>query len=146
VLNQAGADFGALLTDLLAPYAADREIELKGPKFLLTQSSAVAFSLAAHELATNANKYGSLSRDNGKLGVGWRVDTSGERPYFEMIWTESGGPVVPSRTPAAGFGRNTIEQSLAQTIDGTVTLDFAPTGLVCTIRAPLSERLGITPN
>ena len=40
----------------------------------------------------------------------------------------------------------TIEQSLAHTIDGTVTLDFAPTGLICTIRAPLSERLGATLN
>lgn len=146
VLNQTGADFGALLTDLLAPYSVDRAIELKGPKFLLTQPSAVAFSLAAHELATNASKYGSLSRDSGKVGVDWRIDSSGDRPYFEMIWTESGGPAVPSRTPAAGFGRTTIEQSLAYTIDGKVLLDFAPTGLVCTIRAPLSDRLGAALN
>ena len=146
VLNQWGADLGGLLTDLLSPYTVDRQIELNGPKFQLTQSSAVAFSLAAHELATNANKYGSLSQDNGKLAIGWRIDAGAERPYFEMVWTERDGPAVPSRTPRAGFGRNTIEQSLAQTIDGTVTLDFAPTGLICTIRAPLSDRLGAALN
>jgi hypothetical protein len=28
-------------------------------------------------------------------------------------------------------------------IDGTVDFDFRPQGLVCTIRAPLSERLGV---
>jgi hypothetical protein len=33
-------------------------------------------------------------------------------------------------------------QSLAKAIDGTVSLDFLP-GSTCTIRAPLTERLGI---
>ena len=42
-----------------------------------------------------------------------------------------------------GFGRTAIEQSLAKAIDGTVSLDFLPTGLTCTIRAPLTERLGM---
>jgi two-component sensor histidine kinase len=60
---------------------------------------------------------------------------------FQLAWVESGGPAVvtPERT---GFGRSTIEQSLAQAIDGRVSLDFATGGLVCRITAPATERLG----
>jgi two-component sensor histidine kinase len=87
-------------------------------------------------------KYGALSSSEGKLHIAWalRADAANE-PVFHLAWVESGGPAVvePART---GFGRNTIEQSLAQAIDGRVSLDFAPGGLVCRITAPVTDRLG----
>ena len=95
-----------------------------------------------HELATNATKYGALSSAQGRLRIAWELRSDAvNEPEFQLDWVESGGPAVvaPART---GFGRNTIEQSLAQAIDGRVVLDFVPSGLVCKITAPVTERLG----
>jgi len=71
-------------------------------------------------------------------------DAGGES-VFALEWKEIGGPVVVQPT-RAGFGKFAIEQSLSGTVDGTVSLDFLPAGLVCTIRAPLSARLGTLAN
>jgi two-component sensor histidine kinase len=135
-------DLRGLLTDILAPYSIDHLIEMGGPRLTLASDATVAFSLAIHELATNATKYGALSRTQGRLDIAWGVrrDDGGEN-VFELRWTESGGPRVVA-PEASGFGRIAIERSLANTVDGAVSLDFQPAGLVCTIRAPLTARLG----
>ncbi|MBA4100326.1 MAG: hypothetical protein C0484_26575 [Rhodospirillum sp.] len=144
-LDASAADLRVLLTDILAPYA-HRNILLDGPAFTLASDAAVAFSLATHELATNAAKYGAFSNSNGRLHVAWTV-ARGERGenVFALEWRESGGPAVTQPT-RAGFGKFAIEQSLSSTVDGTVSLDFLPAGLICTIRAPLSARLGTLSN
>ena len=53
-----------------------------------------------------------------------------------LRWTERGGPPVkkPTRT---GFGSRLIERSLARELAGEVTLSYEPTGVVCTINAPV---------
>lgn len=141
MLDASATDLHGLLRDLLAPYSIDR-IELDGPSFNLGAEAAVAFSVAIHELATNASKYGALSTPEGRLGVQWSI-LAGERgePTFNMRWTERGGPEV--RAPKRkGFGHTAITRSLANSVDGAVTLDYAPGGLVCSIHAPMSPRLG----
>jgi two-component sensor histidine kinase len=144
-LDASAADLRGLLTDILAPYA-NRNITLDGPAFTLAPDAAVAFSLATHELATNAAKYGAFSKAGGKLGIAWTVARGEDgRSVFALQWTESGGPGVAPPT-RAGFGKFAIEQSLSSTVDGTVSLDFLPAGLTCTIRAPLSARLGALSN
>jgi two-component sensor histidine kinase len=142
VLENAHADLRSLLTDILAPYSIDHTIKMNGPAFMLSSEAAVAFSLTAHELATNAIKYGALSNSGGTLDLKWDItrDEHGEN-QFKLEWRESGGPIV-SEPAKSGFGRNVIELSLTLTVDGTVDLDFGPAGLVCTIRAPVTARLG----
>jgi two-component sensor histidine kinase len=142
VLDNADADLKSLLTDILAPYSIDHTIKMNGPAFTLSSEAAVAFSLAAHELATNAIKYGALSNSGGALDIRWDVtrDEQGEN-QFKLQWRESGGPSV-AKPARSGFGRNAIERSLAHTVDASVVLDFDPSGLVCTIRAPVTARLG----
>ena len=142
VLENAHADLRSLLTDILAPYSIDHTIKMNGPAFMLSSEAAVAFSLTAHELATNAIKYGALSNSGGTLDLKWDItqDEHGEN-QFKLEWRESGGPIV-SEPAKSGFGRNVIELSLTHTVDGTVDLDFGPAGLVCTIRAPVTARLG----
>jgi two-component sensor histidine kinase len=44
------------------------------------------------------------------------------------------------RAPARrGFGTRLIERSLAEDLNGEVRIDFASTGVVCTVDAPLDQ-------
>jgi hypothetical protein len=61
------ADLASLLKAILAPCGR----EVRGPSIKLAENAAIAFSIATHELATNATKYDSLSRIDGTLNVAW---------------------------------------------------------------------------
>jgi anti-sigma regulatory factor (Ser/Thr protein kinase) len=65
-------------------------------------------SLALHELATNAAKYGALSNESGKVEICWTIAGSGNRLKF--IWEERGGPRVaaPTRSVVIGHGNALI--------------------------------------
>lgn len=135
-------ELGPLLSSILAPHANDERLRLEGPRILLARDGATAFALAINELATNATKYGALSNDKGCVDVRWSVngDDAG-KPVFRLTWAEEGGPLVtsPSR---AGFGTRTVEQSLKEAIDGEVAMQFLRDGMVCAVKAPLTQRLG----
>ena len=110
-------------------------VSLSGPRILLPPKEAVAIVMALHELCTNAVKYGALSNDTGRIALGWsRAD--GAAPRLKLVWREEGGPSVtpPKRR---GFGSLLLERTLAQDLDGNVTTEFRPEGLVCSIEAPL---------
>jgi two-component system CheB/CheR fusion protein len=96
--------------------------------------------MAFHELATNAAKYGALSAKGGQVEVDWRLLDIGGRTLLEIAWAERGGPLVrpPSRR---GFGTQFVQRALAREFDGAVSLQFAPTGLNCCMRLPLSAKL-----
>jgi two-component sensor histidine kinase len=63
----------------------------------------------------------------------WGIDGD----FLDLCWTESDGPPVQAPT-RRGFGLTLIEHSLAASSGGHVDLDFAPQGLVCTIRFALA--------
>jgi two-component sensor histidine kinase/integral membrane sensor domain MASE1 len=92
-----------------------------GPQF------AQNFSLALHELVTNAAKYGALSDRNGKVAVFWTIEHEGENNRLKLKWQESGGPQVlqPTRT---GFGT-----TLLKAIFANVRFDYAEEGFGCEI-------------
>ncbi|WP_210166508.1 sensor histidine kinase [Microvirga vignae] len=96
------------------------------------------FAMALHELATNAVKYGSLSAEAGELQIIWNLIKTDEGPQLSLTWTETGGPLTwkPTRK---GFGSRLIERGLSRELGGSVTLDYRPTGLVCTFSFPLPE-------
>jgi two-component sensor histidine kinase len=105
---------------------------VEGPELRLGPKSAVAFSMAVHELATNAVKYGALAREAGHVDVRW----SAADGRFRWQWRESGGP--PVAAPARrGFGSRMIERALALQFSGQATIDYEAAGIVCTIDAPL---------
>lgn len=112
-------------------------VNLDGPDVHLGSGALVGLSLAIHELATNAVKYGAMSNDSGRIDVHWDI-TYDTPQCFRMRWTERGGPPVePPRR--RGFGSRVIEEGLAHEFDGRVELRFAREGLECTIQAPLRE-------
>jgi two-component sensor histidine kinase len=105
----------------------------------LTPSMALALSMAVHELATNAAKYGALSVSAGQVSISWSV-MPGEPRQLTLCWQERGGPPVSPPT-RKGFGTRLIERSLAQELAGEVSLVYVPTGVVCTVKAPLPESM-----
>jgi len=136
--NWDGAEMSEIVSQALSPYQNLREerFHVTGPHVRLAPRMALALSMALHELATNAVKYGALSNAAGELHLTWSVDRSISPARLRLRWEEKGGPPVtpPKRR---GFGSRLIERSLAQDLEGDAKIEFAPTGVVCTVDAPL---------
>ena len=128
----------AIVDQALEPFRGDGEscIHVRGPYTQVHPRMALALAMALQELVTNAIKYGALSNSSGEVSVLWTIDRSASAERLELTWEETGGPLVQTPTHR-GFGTRLIERSLAQDLDGIVQIDFAPTGVVCTVDAPL---------
>jgi two-component sensor histidine kinase len=114
-------------------------IRVEGPALRLSARCALALTLALHELATNAAKYGALLVPGGKVALFWRIlpPFDGAEAGFQLVWQESGGP--PVQPPAcAGFGSFMISRTLPGYFEGEAVLDHAPGGLRYQLRAPLA--------
>jgi PAS domain S-box-containing protein len=116
-------------------------IKISGPPLLVSASAAQTLGMALHELATNAGKYGALSTDGGSVEVTWRVDnTEGLEGTFQISWRESGGPIV--KAPArSGFGSTVIGQMAEMSLNATVDLDYASSGMVWRLQSPIGSVL-----
>jgi two-component sensor histidine kinase len=68
-------------------------IFLDGPDAELRPSAAFAYTLAFHELCTNALKHGSLRGPIGHVEVNWSI-IEGAPERIHVIWSEIGGPPV----------------------------------------------------
>jgi PAS domain S-box-containing protein len=106
----------------------------------LKPEAAQSLGLALHELATNAAKYGALSRVRGRVHVVWKRLPPEQGGAIELRWTESKGPKV-SAPKRRGFGSMVIEHNLARAIEAKVDLTFDPDGLKCRIIVPVSQLL-----
>jgi two-component sensor histidine kinase len=139
--NWEGAELREIVGEVVEPYCRQSggRCDIEGPRLRLTPSMALALSMAVHELATNAAKYGSLSVSTGQVSISWTI-MPGEPKHLSLIWQERGGPRVAPPT-RRGFGTRLIERSLAQELAGDVNLAYDPSGVVCTIKAPLPEDL-----
>ena len=112
-------------------------MQLDGRDFTIAPQTAVSLSMIIHELCTNALKYGALSVPEGKISLRWSIEEE-EEDYrlIEMRWEEMDGPAV--REPARrGFGSRLIEHGFSTERASRVTIDFQPTGLLCTVKAKL---------
>ena len=136
--NWEGADLMDVLDRLQALHGAPGRLTLSGPTVRLSPRMALSLSMALHELATNAVKYGSLSVPRGRVNIAWTVTpkSASGPPRLSLTWTESEGPPVspPSRR---GFGSRLIERGLAAELSGEARIDFQPDGVVCHIEAGL---------
>ncbi len=133
-----GATIADIVSGVMAPFddGRGRLFSVDGPNIRLEPRVTLALSMALHELATNASKYGALSTDGGHVSITWSVGIGDGGRRLAFAWEESGGPVVtaPTRT---GFGSRMIERVLAQHMRGTATIEYRSTGVVFVIDAPL---------
>jgi PAS domain S-box-containing protein len=136
-----GVEADDLVRAQLAPFAdqVGSRIVVRGPKLRLNAASAQAIGLALHELSTNAGKYGALSKNTGRLDVGW--GTEGET--FTMSWTERDGPPV-SQPQRRGFGTVVMQEMAERSVGGKVDLDYAPSGVTWRLTCPAAKALELT--
>jgi two-component sensor histidine kinase len=134
------ADVGEVVRSALEPHDYDdhERFRISGPRLHIRPKAALALSLALHELATNATKYGALSAEEGSVEITWELEAVSEGERFRLRWSEHGGPPVEPRN-RKGFGSRLIERGLAAELKGDVQLDFQPAGLLCRIDAPVSS-------
>lgn len=136
--NWEGAYLRDIISEAIEPYRNQEQcrVQWHGPEIQVLPRMALALSMAIHELATNAVKYGSLSNEGGEVRITWLTDHTSSPPHVLLRWEKSGGPTVevPVRK---GFGSRLIERSLAQDLDGDVRIEYLPAGLICTVEAPL---------
>jgi two-component sensor histidine kinase len=132
------ADMADLVQSALEPFRTkDRErVHLSGPHLAVAAPSAVMISMMLHELATNAAKYGALSNDTGEVFIDWGPVGHGHGARVRLNWRETGGPSVatPERT---GFGTALIQRGLTSQLGGRAEVEFAPSGLRCTLECPV---------
>ncbi len=138
-----GVGIETLVADELAAYRKSDNCRIEGPELVLEPDTAQAFAFTLHELVTNAAKYGSLSRAKGKVEVMWELkpdDGKGQTLHF--VWREivNGGVMPPDRE---SYGLGTIRNLLRYEQNARVSLEFVPTGLVCTIDLPLPDPLKV---
>ena len=117
----------AVVDAALLPHRTNEgRFTVHGPQVTINGRQSLGLSLALHELATNAVKYGALSGDTGRVTISWDVQPDGA---FQFDWQESGGP--PVTAPArSGFGSVLIEKIVATYFDGAATLEFRSAGVM----------------
>lgn len=130
----AGASLQAAIAQAVRPHQHDpARCIITGADLRISPKTALALTMAMHELATNAVKHGAWSKDHGLVRVDWAIEATGLR----IEWREEGGPAVVPPTRRS-FGSRMIERGLAGELGGTVSLHFDPAGVRCVIEAPLS--------
>lgn len=132
-----GAPLADLVRQQLVPFVEipGERLTIDGPSVLVTAVAAQAISLAIHELATNATKYGAWSVAAGKVAIGWRFAAGDGTNRLLLSWTERGGPPV-SPPARKGFGHLVIDDMVARALDGKVEMQFAGQGLTWTVTIP----------
>ena len=140
------ADLRGLLSIEISQFmdAGSVEAALDGPPVRLTGREAQAMGLAAHELITNAMKYGPPPEEAG-LRVTWDLvpdKSAPDRPHWlKLEWIEP--KTCHDRTgataPSGGFGSQLIGALIEGDLGGQFDRSFSDRGMVVTIAFPLGN-------
>lgn len=130
---------GEIVDLTFKPYrlSGQNRVVTGGPAIMLTREAGTTLALCLHELATNAIKYGSLSKVEGSVSFRWSLSNL-DPVELSIAWEERGGPAVvePSRT---GYGTRYVRAALGSLFGTKPVVSFDPAGLQCTISGPVSR-------
>lgn len=133
-----GVDLKSIIEDeLLAVAARDGDqVQIQGEDILLVPRAAESISLAIHELATNAIKYGALSTRDGCIRVAWRRLCANGLERLQLEWTESGLNDMPP-PEREGFGLELLRRTLPYDLGAETQIQFPPDGVRFSMSMPL---------
>jgi two-component sensor histidine kinase len=125
--------------ELLACAAPDGQVDASGPAVRLRGRTAEVLTLAFHELATNAVKFGALSHPMGKIQIEWWFQTQAKGKTVHLAWSESGVPVVSIAPRHEGFGFELLTRGIPYELRGAGSVTLKPGGFGCVIAFPIEE-------
>lgn len=146
-----GVDLQSMVQDeLLTQGAAEHRFAVTGPSVTLAPKAAEVLTLAIHELATNASKYGALSQPSGRVDVKWTIEKRQGEDWLEFCWTETGVELAPELPRRKGFGTELVTRRVPYELRGKGDLTLDAGGLRCHLTFPLTPgesilQQGITP-
>lgn len=137
--NWAAAPLHDVIRTALAPYrTGEGRFTVSGPPLVVKSRQALALSLALHELATNALKYGAMTAAGGRVSITWTVENQDGESKFVFVWEEIDGPSV-SKPVGVGFGSRLISRVLEDDFSGSVDVSYGSAGFICRLTAPLEN-------
>lgn len=125
----------AIVSPFIDQEGGDERIGIAGPPVPIGSTTLTSVALLAHELATNAAKYGALSVPEGRVTVEWSV----EQDRLLLIWREQGGPAVEKPPVAEGFGSVAMRLAVTAQLEGEIVRDWNRGGLVVRLSVPLAR-------
>lgn len=128
-----GGSLTKVIAEELSALCPRDVVTTAGPEIEIPADKVQPLSMILHELATNANKYGACSRDEGRIHLSWEVVEG----RLDLEWVESGGPEV-SEPKTKGFGSRLI-QGLAGQMGGTLTKSWRRDGMAARLVMPLTS-------
>jgi len=129
-----GGDLAKICADETAGCHREDQVQILGPRVVLSPSAVQPVGLLIHELATNAVKHGALSVDPGRVEISWTILPDGD---LELRWKESGGPSVEEPT-TAGFGSTLVKQFTTRQLGGTLDIHWPTSGMQLIATLPSS--------
>ena len=112
-----------------------RRIDLTGPDAGLSAPQVQPLALLLHEMLSNAEQHGALSRSDGRVSIRWQAE--GE---IRIDWREDNGPIPPAeRRP--GFGSNMMAAIIRRQLNGRMAFDWRDEGLRSEIVFPCAVPL-----
>lgn len=97
-----------------------QRISIEGPEYLLSMEQAQSLSMAAHELATNALKYGAIGHGGGKIEISWNELPNGG---CLLEWKETGLP-LQKRSDKSGYGTMLLTTIIPSQLGGSGVREF----------------------
>ncbi len=130
-----GVDLRELITSQVDPFCPtdSGRVKLEGPSTRLNNQAAQIVGMAAHELATNAVKYGAFLKDAGRLDVTW----SREGEALHLDWREM-SPNFKPPSERRGFGTAVLENMVGRSLGATVERIVHPDGLEWKFSIPVA--------
>jgi PAS domain S-box-containing protein len=134
-----GVDLQNLVRDELEAQAAvPGRYTVKGDDVSLAPKAAEVLTLAIHELATNAVKYGALAEGVGRIEIGWVIEEGGGGGprWLSFTWAEF-GVAIDEGPRREGFGTELVTARVPYELKGEGRMEFRDSGVEATIRFPL---------
>lgn len=133
-------DLEMLIRDeLLAQAAQESQFSISGIPLRLSPKAAEVTTMAVHELATNATKYGALAQSGGHITIDWRIDPRPNDSWIFLTWTER-AVLAPIKQPLrVGFGTELITRRIPYELRGTGKMEMRPAGMWAEVSFPLTS-------
>lgn len=138
--NWSEVPIDEVASDILDQIASGR-FTLSGPNFVVSSRTALAFSMAFYELATNALKYGALSVEGGEVQIRKSLIENNDDEHWKIEWIERNGP-RPNGASKQGFGSFITGRALMMETRGRTTTEFAAEGLEWSLIFPVAHDEG----